>query len=219
VEDAFVRQRARLVAHLEREFERGDGGRIGGGLDPRVRDALLRVPREAFVPPAFAESAYEDRALPIGSGQTISQPFVVALMTQLLAPLATDRVLEIGTGSGYQAAVLSLLVAEVYGVECVASLAREAAERLRRLGYANVLVRHGDGREGWLEHAPFDAILVTAAAPELPVALLEQLRPGGRVVAPLGEPGAGQDLCLGTLDEDGALAWRRVIPVAFVPLV
>jgi len=219
VEAAFARERGHLVAHLEQEFERGEAGLFEGGMDARVRGALLRVPREEFVPPGFRTSAYEDRALPIGEGQTISQPFVVALMTQLLAPQAGDRVLEIGTGSGYQAAVLSLLVAEVYSVECVASLARDAAARLARLGYSNVRVRHGDGREGWLERAPYDAILVTAAAPEFPETLREQLRPGGRVVAPLGDPGFGQDLCVGTLGEDGVLVWRRVLPVAFVPLI
>jgi protein-L-isoaspartate(D-aspartate) O-methyltransferase len=157
-----------------------------GVRDPRVLEALRKVPRHRFVPPAMQPSAYEDSALPIGLGQTISQPYVVAFMTEALELKPQDRVLEIGTGSGYQAAVLSLLVREVYSLEIVEQLGREAEARLKEMGYANVRVRIGDGYGGWPEAAPFDAIIVTAAPPDVPPALVEQLGPGGRMVVPVG---------------------------------
>ncbi len=191
---------------------------------PRVMDALWRVPRENFVGSVDRATAYANRPLPIGSGQTISQPFIVAAMTDLLEPVAGHRVLEIGTGSGYQAAVLSALVNEVYSIETVNDLERSAADRFRRLGYANVFVRHGDGAEGWPEAAPFDGIMVTCAAPETPPALIEQLKPGGRIVIPLDE-GSGrifssyQILAVLTKRSDGSVSRRDTLPVAFVPFV
>lgn len=188
-------------------------------LDPRVLEAMRAVPRHAFVPDDMRPFAYENRPLPIGHGQTISQPYIVAVMTDLLHPAPGHRVLEIGTGCGYQAAVLSLLVARVYSVESVPELAGAAARRLKDLGYANVEVRHADGYRGWPEAAPFDAIVVTAAAPELPAALVDQLAPGGRLAIPIGPRGGEQDLVLIRKETDGSIDRRVVLPVAFVPLV
>ena len=187
-----------------------------GIRDPRVLEALRKVPRHRFVPPAMRPSAYEDSALPIGLGQTISQPYVVAFMTEALKLQPQDRVLEIGTGSGYQAAVLSLLVREVYSMEIVERLGREAEARLKAMGYANVRVRIGDGYRGWPEEAPFDAIIVTAAPPDVPPALLDQLRPGGRMVIPVGR--FLQELIRLHRTPKG---WEResLLPVAFVPMV
>lgn len=187
-------------------------------LDPRVMDALRQVPRDAFVAPELRHSAYANHPLPIGHGQTISQPYIVALMTDLIQPRAEDVVLEIGTGSGYQAAILSRLVKQVYTVEIVAELAQEARTRLQRLGYDNVEVRTGNGRQGWPQHAPYDAILVAAAAGHIPAALVAQLKPGATLVIPVGGPFAGQDLLLVRKDEHGRIAERRLLPVAFVPL-
>lgn len=188
-------------------------------LDPRVTAALLAVRRHDFVPLAYRSEAYENHPLPIGHGQTISQPFIVAIMTDLLRTEPGHRVLEIGTGCGYQAAVLSRLVARVYSIETVAPLAAEAGERLRRLGFTNVEVRHGDGYAGWPEAAPFDRILVTAAAPRLPQALVDQLAPGGRMLIPLGPRGGDQDLVAIAKDAAGQVDQRSVLPVAFVPMV
>jgi len=190
-----------------------------GALAPRVRAALAAVPRHAFVPPGEQASAYENVPRPIGHGQTISQPYIVALMTELLDPAPDDRALEVGTGCGYQAAVLSRLVAEVYTIETVPALADAARDRLARMGYGNVHVRHGDGAAGWPAAAPFDGIIVTAAAREVPRALLDQLAPGGRMVIPVGAPYGAQDLIRITKDAAGATDRRVVLPVAFVPLV
>lgn len=187
-------------------------------LDARVMAALARVPRELFVPATERHFAFADGPLPIGHGQTISQPFIVALMTDLLAPQPDSRILEIGTGSGYQTAVLAELAHEVYSVEIIAALADAARARLARLGYDNVFIRHGDGHQGWAEHAPFDGIIVTAAAPRIPPALLEQLKPGGRLVIPVGSPGEIQQLKLVRKDPDGTLSERNVLRVAFVPM-
>jgi protein-L-isoaspartate(D-aspartate) O-methyltransferase len=187
-------------------------------LDPRVMEAMGSVPRHRFVPEGQEPQAYQNRPLPIGHGQTISQPYIVALMTDLLKLRKEDRVLEVGTGSGYQAAVLSVLVKAVYSIEIVKPLAEEAAQRLTRLGYANVQVRAGDGYGGWPEHAPFDAIMVTAGAPHVPPALVEQLKPGGRMVIPVGPASAIQSLMLIEKRPDGTVAEREVIPVRFVPL-
>jgi len=162
--------------------------------DPRVLEAMAAVPRHLFIPESYRSRAYADRPLPIGAGQTISQPYIVALMTELLELKGGEKVLEVGTGSGYQAAVLSLLAKEVYTIEIIPHLARQAAERLPRLGYKNVFVRTGDGFFGWPQKAPFDAIVVTAAAPEVPEALWHQLREGGRLVMPLGESPEAQKL-------------------------
>jgi protein-L-isoaspartate(D-aspartate) O-methyltransferase len=188
-------------------------------LDPRVMDAIARVPRDRFVPAEMRAAAFDNRPLPIGRGQTISQPFIVALMTDLLGPGPTDRVLEIGTGSGYQAAVLAGLCARVYSVERVASLASDAQRRLAELGCDNVEVRAGNGYLGWPGQAPFERIIVTAAAPRVPPALLDQLAPGGRLVIPLGQPWEVQRLRLYEKAADGSVTVSDVLDVAFVPLL
>ncbi|MCX5739186.1 MAG: protein-L-isoaspartate(D-aspartate) O-methyltransferase [Proteobacteria bacterium] len=181
--------------------------------DPRVLAAMRKVPRHEFVPAAERAHAYEDRPLPIGEGQTISQPYIVALMTQLAAVGPGSKVLEVGTGSGYQAAVL----AEVYSIEIVDALAKRAQHDLARLGIENVRVRSGDGYRGWPEAAPFDAIVVTAAAPQVPPALLSQLRIGGRLVIPVGETWQEQTLQVHTRTETG-FDVHDVVPVRFVPM-
>ncbi|HWP87438.1 MAG TPA: protein-L-isoaspartate(D-aspartate) O-methyltransferase, partial [Burkholderiales bacterium] len=175
-------------------------------------------PRHRFVPADQEPNAYANRPLPIGNGQTISQPFIVALMTDMLGLKATDRVLEIGTGCGYQAAVLAELAREVYTIEIVAPLAREAAARFAELGYRNINARSGDGYRGWPAHAPFDAIIVTAAAPEVPPALIEQLKPGGKLVIPVGAQWSGQELRIIEKDQHGKTTTRNALAVRFVPL-
>ncbi|WP_413785888.1 protein-L-isoaspartate(D-aspartate) O-methyltransferase [Aquabacterium sp.] len=187
-------------------------------LSKRVVQALRQVRREAFVPDDLQDSAYLNMPLPIGHRQTISQPYIVALMTELLEPQADQVVLEVGTGSGYQAAVLAGLVKHVYSVEVLPALAEQAKERLRRLGYHNVSVREGDGSEGWPEHAPYDAIIVTAAGPQVPLALIEQLKPGGVLVMPVGPSHFGQILRVIRKGAESQLDERDVLPVAFVPL-
>jgi protein-L-isoaspartate(D-aspartate) O-methyltransferase len=184
--------------------------------DPRTLQAMAKVAREKFIPKELQARAYEDRPLPIGYGQTISQPFIVAFMTQELKPKPTDRVLEIGTGSGYQAAVLAELVAEVYTIEIVKPLAQSAEVRLRELGYKNVHVKAGDGYKGWPEHAPFDAIIVTAAPDHVPQPLVEQLKEGGRMVIPVG--GAIVQYLNVLEKRGGAVKQTAAIPVKFVPL-
>jgi protein-L-isoaspartate(D-aspartate) O-methyltransferase len=188
-----------------------------GVTDRDVLDAMERVPRHEFVPAQYRSQAYADHPLPIGYGQTISQPYIVALMTQLLALEPSYRVLEIGTGSGYQAAILGEIVSEVYTVEIVKPLAAEAGERLARLGCENVRVRCADGYFGWEAHAPYDAIIVTAAAEEVPPPLLEQLRDGGKLVIPIGPPGGYQTLWEIT-KTGGETRKRDVTGVLFVPL-
>ncbi len=186
--------------------------------DPRVLAALAAVPRAEFVPAPWRHAAHDDSALPIAHGQTISQPTIVALMTHLLGVKPGDRVLEVGTGSGYQAAVLAAMGAEVVSVEIIPALAAEARERLARLGYRGVAVHTGDGGLGWPEAAPYDAIIVTAAAPRVPPALVAELRPGGRLVIPVGPEGGIQQLRLVEKAADGSLAERTVTDVRFVPL-
>jgi len=186
------------------------------GIDPRVLEAMDKVPRHEFVPPAQRPSAYRNRPLAIGSGQTISQPYIVALMTDLMRVKPEETVLEIGTGSGYQAAVLGELAGDVYSVEIVEPLGRQAANVLGRLGYDNVHTRIGDGYKGWPEHAPYDAIIVTAAPDHVPPALIEQLKPGGRLVIPVGD--LFQKLMVITKKDDGTTASEEVVPVQFVPL-
>jgi protein-L-isoaspartate(D-aspartate) O-methyltransferase len=185
--------------------------------DATALAALGKVPRHEFVPEALRSLAYEDRPLPIGNGQTISQPFIVALMTEKLSLRPTDRILEIGTGSGYQTAVLAELVSEVYTIEIVASLAERAAATLEQLGYSNVFVRVGDGHHGWPEAAPFDAITVTCAPDSVPQPLLEQLREGGRMIIPVG-PLHSQELVI-LCKRGGALEQAAVTPVRFVPMI
>lgn len=187
-------------------------------LDARVMDAMAQVPRDRFLPADSVAYAFENGPVPIGYGQTISQPYIVALMTDLLGTKPDDIVLEIGTGSCYQAAVLSLLVKQVYTVEIIPELGESAALRLRQLGYGNVEIRVGDGYYGWPEHAPYDGIIVTAAAPYIPQPLIAQLKPGGRLVIPIGQPYCHQELMLVEKDGQGDIEIRNVLPVAFVPL-
>jgi protein-L-isoaspartate(D-aspartate) O-methyltransferase len=187
--------------------------------DARVLAAMREVPRHLFVAARDRANAYIDSPLGIEHGQTISQPYIVALMTELARPRPTDRALEIGTGSGYQAAVLSRLVDRVFSVELIADLADTARERLATLGYRNVTVRQGDGYLGWPDHAPFDIIIVTAAPDSIPPALVAQLRAGGRLVIPVGPVGGVQDLQLIEKDQAGAVTTRTIIPVRFVPMV
>lgn len=188
-----------------------------GIRDSNVLRALRRVPRHQFVPPEMVPHAYEDRPLPVGHGQTISQPYIVAFMTGALEVGPEDRVLEIGTGSGYQAAVLALIAKHVYTIEIVPTLARTSKALLHTLGHYNVTVREGDGYKGWPEEAPFDRVILTAAPPELPQALVDQLKPGGRLIAPVGT--ADQDLIIVEKQKDGSLKKRSVLPVRFVPMV
>jgi protein-L-isoaspartate(D-aspartate) O-methyltransferase len=187
-----------------------------GVRDTRVLEAMRTVPRHLFVGADLKEKAYEDHPLPIPGNQTISQPYIVALMTELLELSPEDRVLEIGTGSGYQSAVLSMLCREVYTIEIVPELARESRDRLAKLGYENVTVREGDGYRGWPEKAPFDGIIVTAAPARIPQPLLEQLAPGGRMVIPVGE--FLQELKVFTREADGRITEKDIIPVRFVPM-
>jgi protein-L-isoaspartate(D-aspartate) O-methyltransferase len=185
---------------------------------PEVIEAMRRVPRHRFVPESEQRYAYRDTPLPIGEGQTISQPYIVALMTELARPANVSRVLEIGTGSGYQAAVLAELVEHVYTIELEPTLGRTAEQALRAAGYDNVTVRIGDGYAGWPEHAPFDIIIVTAAPDRIPDALIEQLKAGGVMVAPVGPSGDVQQLRVVEKDSNGALKSRDIAPVRFVPL-
>ncbi len=217
-QDAYEPQRRRMVeeiAALTRET-RSETGRTA--LSERVMAAMAKVPRHEFVPDGERRNAYANRPLTIGLGQTISQPYIVALMTDLMEVKPGDRVLEIGTGSGYQAAVLAELAGMVYTVEIVEPLAREASERFKRLGYRNVVARTGDGYQGWAEHAPFDAIMVTAAPREIPQPLIDQLKPGGRLVVPVGGQASGQSLLLIEKQPDGKITRRNVLAVRFVPL-
>ena len=190
----------------------------GRGIkNPRVLEAMATVPRHEYIPEAVRKFAYLDEPLPIGYGQTISQPFIVAYMTEQLEPKTTDRVLEIGTGSGYQAAVLSRLVAEVFTIEIIGPLAKRAEADLKRLGYTNVEVLAGDGYKGWPARAPFDAIIVTCAPEQIPQPLVDQLRDGGRMIVPVGPPGA-QKLYL--LKKTRAkIEQQAVLPVWFVPMI
>lgn len=187
-----------------------------GVRDPRVLDAMRKVPRHLFVATEERAHAYEDHPLPIGGSQTISQPYIVALMTELLGLPPRARVLEIGTGSGYQSAVLSQIAAEVYSIEILPDLATAASAKLKDLGYVNVTVREGDGYRGWPEHAPFDGIIVTAAPEKIPEPLVDQLAVGGRMVIPVG--GFFQELKVFTREKDGHVTEKAIIPVRFVPM-
>jgi len=207
-EDALRQMRDRMVAwQIERR----------GVKNPRVLEAMRKVERHKFVPSSQVSHAYEDRRLHTGKEQKISQPYIVALMTELADPQPTDKVLEVGTGSGYQAAVLAELCQEVYTMEIIESLAGRAADLFKSLGYEKIQVRAGDGYKGWPEKAPFDKILVTAAPPEIPKALLGQLKRGGRLVIPVGT--VDQELMLITKDKDGKIQKEQIIPVRFVPMV
>lgn len=217
-QDRYAPQRERMaqeIAAMARETGVETGRPV---FSERVMASLRKVERHRFVPPPQEPSAYENRPLPIGNSQTISQPYIVALMTDLLDPKPGDVVLEVGTGSGYQAAVLAEIVARVYTIEIVAALGRKATETLTALGYRNVVTRIGDGYNGWAEQAPFDAIIVAAAAPEIPQPLIDQLKPGGRMVIPLGGRFDVQQLLVIDKKADGATVSRSTIPVRFVPL-
>jgi protein-L-isoaspartate(D-aspartate) O-methyltransferase len=217
-QDQRAAARSRMVAEIA-AMARQTGGETGR---PKFSDAVMaamaKVPRHRFVPLLQESSAYDNRPLPIGEGQTISQPYIVALMTELLDPKPGDRVLEVGTGSGYQAAVLAELVAKVYTIEIVEPLARRATQLLGELGYRNVAVRVGDGYGGWPSAAPFDAIIVTAAPAAIPQPLVDQLKPGGRMVIPVGGSLDVQQLLVVEKHSDGRTTTRRTLPVRFVPL-
>lgn len=208
-EDVFTPQRKRMVEE-----------QIVFRLirDKRVLAAMETVPRHLFIPEGYRSQSYYDQPVPVGFGQTISQPYIVALMTELLHVNSEDTVLEIGTGSGYQAAILSLLVKHVYTIEILEELGKAAAKRLKALGYTNVEARVGDGYHGWPEHAPYDAIIVTAAAEHIPQPLIDQLKPGGRMIIPVGGVYEIQDLKLLTKDTSSSVIQESLIPVRFVPL-
>lgn len=208
----------RMIADIEREVEYTS--RLIGkrALDPRVMKAMEEVPREAFVPGNMKHFAFENGPLPIGYGQTISQPYIVALMSDLLQTQADHVVLEIGTGSGYQTAVLSRLVRQVYSIEVVSELGEASAGRLKELGYTNVECRIGNGYAGWPEHAPYNGIIVTAAATRIPQPLIEQLVTGGRLVIPVGDPYGAQELIVVTRGEGDHIDVREILGVAFVPM-
>ena len=208
-DDPYQKKRQAMVEHDIKDR---------GVKDARVLEVMGKLPRHLFVDQRYREQAYRDHPLPIGEGQTISQPYIVALMTETLNLKSTDRVLELGTGSGYQAAVLSEMVKEVYTIEIREQLARTAAARLERLGYRNVKVKYADGYFGWEEYAPFDAIMITAAVNHIPPLLLKQLKEGGRLILPLGSTVYHQTLTLVT-KEDGQLPIRQLIPVRFVPFI
>jgi protein-L-isoaspartate(D-aspartate) O-methyltransferase len=218
-DDAFAKARALLLAEIN------DQARLTRAMTGRehfsdtVMAAMAAVPRHAFVRPKDRSVAYADRPQPIGHGQTISQPYMVALMTEILDLTATDRVLEIGAGSGYQTAVLAEVAERVYTVEVIGKLAAAAEERIAELGYDNVAVRLGDGFKGWPEEAPFDAVIVTAAPEAIPDILVEQLATGGRLVIPIGKQHGAQTLIRGVKMADGSLQTKKVLPVAFVPMV
>jgi protein-L-isoaspartate(D-aspartate) O-methyltransferase len=212
-------QRERMLADIEATYAETRAETGLAAMSPRVRAALGKVERHRLVSPGQAAQAYQNRPLPIGAGQTISQPYIVALSTDLIAPEPHHVVLDVGTGSGYQAAVLAEIVAKVYSIEILEPLALSAQKALKELQYKNIEIKVGDGYQGWPEKAPFDGIVVTAAAPQVPPALVAQLKPGGRMVIPVGAAGGVQELLLVTKAADGSLREKRVIPVRFVPLV
>lgn len=207
----------RLLDEIENEYRLTSSMTGKRRLDPRVKSALSEVPRDKFVPKGEITYAFENGALSIGYGQTISQPYIVALMTDLLELEADHTVLEIGTGSGYQAAILSQLCEQVYSIEYVPELAEIAKARLQKLGFNNVETKTGNGYDGWPEHAPYDGIIVTAAATHIPEALIEQLKPGGRLVIPVGKPYSHQELELVEKTQEGELKIKDILGVAFVP--
>ena len=213
----YAVSRARLVTEISQDVIDTSAYIGKSALDERVMRVLGTVGRHRFVPPHLQASAYENRPLPIGYGQTISQPYIVALMTDLLELEANDVVLEIGTGSGYQAAILSRLVSQVYSIEIVPELAKSASQLLQRLGFGNIEVKNADGYYGWQAHAPFDAIMVTAASSHIPPPLVSQLKPGGVLLIPVGSPFNVQQLTLVRKSKNGELTTRQILPVRFVP--
>jgi protein-L-isoaspartate(D-aspartate) O-methyltransferase len=217
-QDPYATARAQMVRTIEAIAAAAGGGATPKILDAGVLDVLRRVPRHEFVPEELRDRAYADEPLPIGYGQTISEPYIVALMTDLLQLAPGGRALEVGTGSGYQAAVLAALGAQVQTIEIVPALAKEAAARLTALGYGAVQTRQADGYYGWPEAAPFDAIVVTAAVPQVPPPLIEQLKPGGRMVLPVGAAFLVQELLLIEKLADRTVRTTALLPVVFVPL-
>ena len=211
------KQLQRLLDEIESEYKYTSGMTGKHTLDAKVKAALSSVPRDKFVPKSHIDSAFYNGPLPIGHGQTISQPYIVAIMTDLLELEADDAVLEIGTGSGYQAAILSQLCRQVYSIEYVPALADMAKTRFEKLGYDNIKSKTGNGFDGWPDHAPYDAIIVTAAATQIPAPLIDQLKPGGRMVIPLGKPYFHQELTLLRKNENGELDIKGILGVAFVP--
>lgn len=216
--DDYPAQRQAMIDIIEADVRRTSEHLQKQSLNPGVLQAMRQVPRHRFVPQSREAQAYENRPLPIGHGQTISQPYIVAIMTDLIDPEPGDRALEIGTGSGYQAAVLSRLVAQVHSMEIIEPLGNQARERLLALGYENIEVRIGDGYFGWQEHAPFDIIIVTAAASHIPPPLVKQLKPGGRMIIPVGSRFMTQQLLLVHKEGEDDLRVRQILPVRFVPL-
>ena len=216
--DEYASERQSMIDAIEKTVVQTRHYLDKSEFDSRVMDAMRKVPRHEFVPEDLREKAYENRPLPIGHGQTISEPYIVALMTDLIETRPDFKVLEIGTGSAYQAAVLSELVDKVYSIEIVKPLGEQAAERLQRLHYDNVETRIGDGYYGWEEAGPFDAIVVTAAGSHVPPPLIQQLKTGGRMVIPVGGRFMTQQLLFVEKAEDGTVSTRQVIPVVFVPL-
>ena len=214
----FKQQREQLMKEIEVYVQDTSIYLDKDAFDTHVMQAMETVPRHEFVPSGYRNSAYENRPLPIGHGQTISQPYVVALMTDLLAIKPGDKALEVGTGSGYQAAVLAQLADQVYSIEIIEPLAERATKVLKKLGYNNVETRTGDGYYGWEEQAPFDVIVVTAAAGHVPPPLIKQLKPGGRMVIPVGSRFMVQHLVLVEKDIKGKISTRQILPVMFVPL-
>lgn len=216
--DDYSAARERMVRLIEQDVRETSSYLDKGQLDSGIMKVLAKVPRHQFVPADIRGRAYENRPLPIGYGQTISQPYIVAIMTDLIAPKPGHKALEIGTGSGYQAAVLSRLVERVYTMEIVEPLGNQATERLKRLGYDNIEVAVADGYYGWKEHAPFDIIIVTAAASHIPPPLIEQLKPGGKMIIPVGSRFMTQQLLLVDKDAENEITVRQILPVRFVPL-
>jgi len=215
----FATERARLVAEVDAMYAETRSETGLASMSAPVRRALGKVERHRLIPSGQRDLAYRNHPLPIGSGQTISQPYIVALSADLLNLKGGETVLDVGTGSGYQAAVLAEIASRVYSIEIIASLANDARKRLEELGYGNIEIKIGDGYQGWPEKAPFDGIVVTAAAPNVPPALVAQLKPGGRMVIPVGGTGEIQYLRLIEKRPDGTLNDKRVLPVRFVPLV
>jgi protein-L-isoaspartate(D-aspartate) O-methyltransferase len=216
--DRYTRQRMALLQVIEEDVRDTSAYLDKERLDDRVMQALARVPRHRFVPDSQLRYAYENRPLPIGHGQTISQPYIVAIMTDLLKLRPDHRVLEVGTGSGYQAAILGELAKEVYSIEIIEPLGKRAAHVLEQLGYDNIETRIGDGYYGWEAHAPFDAIIVTAAADHIPPPLIQQLKPGGRMMIPVGSRFMTQQLVIVEKGLDNSVTTRLILPVRFVPL-
>jgi protein-L-isoaspartate(D-aspartate) O-methyltransferase len=217
VADEYSLKRQQMIADIEGYVETTVKYINKKSFDERVMQVMATIPRHEFVPQDIRASAYENQPLPIGYGQTISQPYIVALMTELLQPQSDHRVLEIGTGSGYQAAVLSQLVRQVYSIEIVEQLGKSSTQLLKRLGYDNVTTRISDGYDGWPEQAPFDSIIVTAAISHIPPPLVQQLKKGGRMVIPVGTRFQTQYLTMVEKDIQGAITTRQLLPVYFVP--